>query len=59
LEASNRDKTPFSWFTTNGNFKFYRFKVSDENSTEKSGYLCIAGQFSPFFPQKVRGGLRQ
>jgi len=53
-EATDRDKTSFSWFTTNKSFMFYRVRVLEASGTEKSGYLCVAGQLSPLFSQKVR-----
>lgn len=53
-EVVDRSQSPFSWFTTNYSFMFYRVRVINEKGSEKSGYLCVAGQMSPFFSEKVR-----
>lgn len=54
LEITDREKTPFSWWTTKRSENFYRVKVLTENGAEKSGYICVAGQMSAFFTAKAR-----
>lgn len=54
IEAANRGETPFSWLETNLSYEFHHIRVLTENGAEKSGYLCVAGQLSPLFSEKVR-----
>lgn len=54
MEITDREKTPFSWWTTKRSENFYRVEVLTETGARRSGFICVAGQMSAFFTPKAR-----